>query len=193
MKKNMKKVGTFIISIAMLTIFAMPCLATDVCNSDLSNLKVISSTTNLLSKAESITALMSNKGLSYNQALQEYTAMTARSERLEERYITYDAGMGYIIEVGCQVKVACGSGHCNFVEVIKEWSDATGSGSYTWKKFYVTVTIEGATKDTLRFQTRGALEVAVDSSTTGGFEAAGFSVSSTTGGTTYYRKTISIN
>jgi len=149
--------------------------------------------TRVLDKAESIMALMSAKELSYADAADEYEALTARSERIEERMITYDAGAGCKIEVGCTVKVACGSGHCNFVEVLDSWSKAAASGTYTWDGYYATVTIEGTTKDTLRFQSRGAVEVAVSTSSSAGFEAAGFSVTNTVGNTVYLRKVVSIN
>lgn len=192
----MKKIIVTILSLIFAVTCSIPVFASDIrddMESSQGSWRVVDAGTRILDKSDSIIALMESENLSYNRAVQEYNELLASSQRLEERYITYDAGMGYLIEVGCQVKVACGSGHCNFVEVIKEWSEASGSGDYTWNAFYVTVTIEGNTSDTLRFQTRGTLEVAVESSMTTGFEAAGFSVSGTIGGTTYFRKTLSIN
>lgn len=192
----MKKIIATILSLSLVATCLLPAFAcTTPDDMDLSQIsgRIVSTSSKILDESETIAALMDNNTLSYDQAAQEYNELVARSQRYEERYITYDAGMNYLIEVGCQVLVSCGSGHCNFVEVIKEWSEATGSGSYTWNAFYVTVTIEGVRKDTLRFQTRGSLEVAVDTSMTSGFELAGFSVSGTVGGTTYYRKSISID
>jgi len=193
----MKKIFAFVFSFVL----AFSCLPSAFAAETTNDMEITSESlivvdygSRIMEKSESIVALMESEDLSYNQAVLEYNELIARSQRLEERYITYDAGMGYLIEVGCQVKVSCGSGHCNFEEVIKEWSEASGSGAYTWNAYYVTVTIEGGTKkDTLRFQTRGTLEVAVDASATGGFEGAGFSLSGTIGGTYYYRKVISID
>lgn len=79
------------------------------------------------------------------------------------------------------------------LEIVETWSEASGSGEYTWNSFYVTATVEGTLADSIYFQSRGTLEVAVDSSMSGGFEAAGFSISATVGTTTYFRKTISID
>lgn len=192
----MKKIISIVLSFVLASTCSLPAFATSLSNDievPQNSWRIVDAGAKVLNKDESVIALMESKNLSYNEALQEYDQQVARLQRLEERYITYDAGMGYLVEVGCQVKVACGSGHCNYMEVIKEWSEASGSGDYTWNAFYVTVTIEGDLDDTLRFQTRGTLEVAVESSMTTGFEAAGFSVSGTVGGTTYFRKTISVN
>lgn len=43
---------------------------------------------------------------------------------------------GYTIEVGCLVEIECGSGHCNFGDIIEKWSKAAGSGDYVWDDFY---------------------------------------------------------
>lgn len=195
----MKKYLSIILSLVITFTCSLSALASSTPNTgpiepSYSSMQIVRSSSKVLNESESILALMESYNISYEQAYQQYAELRSGFQRLEERHITYDAGMGYLIEVGCQVKVACGSGHCNFVEVIKEWSEASGSGSYTWNPFYVTVTIEGGIKkDTLRFQTRGALEVAIDSSMSAGFEAAGFSVSGTIGRTTYFRKVMSIN
>ena len=112
-------------------------------------------------------------------------------DRVEERYVHYNAGNGYTIEAGCLVRVQCGSGHCNFVEITEKWSKAIGSGSYTWDDFYTYANIEGTLKNTIRFKTRGNLEVATTESASAGFEAAGFTFGGSIGTTYHYRKTIS--
>lgn len=65
------------------------------------------------------------------EAVDKYNELRAGVDRVEERYVHYNAGNGYTIEAGCLVRVQCGSGHCNFVEITEKWSKAIGSGSYT--------------------------------------------------------------
>lgn len=178
--------------VIILSMSILPSFATENGADNLTEGKIVGNTVKILDKSESISVLMENKDLSYEQAAQEYSAMVARSERVEERYITYSAGMGYQIEIGCLVVVACGSGHCKFVEVLDDvWSEASGSGSYTWDAFYTYVTIEGSVGDSLRFRTRGVLVVETD--ITFGFEAAGFEILPSVGGTYYARKTMTID
>lgn len=86
--------------------------------------------------------------------------------------------------------------NCGYVEVIDKWSVASGDGRYEWKPFYIEATIfedPAARTDNIRFQSRGNLEVTVDGSASAGFEAAGFTLTGSLGGTMYYRKAISIN
>ena len=125
------------------------------------------------------------------EAVDKYNELRAGVDRVEERYVHYNAGNGYTIEAGCLVRIQCGSGHCNFVEITEKWSKAIGSGSYTWDDFYTYANIEGTLKDTIRFKTRGNLEVATTESASAGFEAAGFTFGGSIGTTYYYRKTIS--
>ncbi len=78
---------------------------------------------------EIFSALMYKCGVSPDEAMQIYDEVSTRgSERLEERYIIVDAGMGYQIEVGCLVEVQCMSRY-NCGGVIKTWSKTSESGT----------------------------------------------------------------
>ena len=101
--------------------------------------------------------------------------------------------MGYEIEVGCLIEIECGSGHCNFGDVIEKWSAATGSGDYTWDEFYVYVEVGPPFATSINFRARGNLEVTTTTSSSAGFEAAGFSVVGSVSTQYIYRKTVSID
>ena len=149
--------------------------------------------TNVLEGEEGIKRIAEIYNISYGEAEAKYNDLRAGVDRLEERYIQQDVGMGYIIEVGCLVQVQCGVGHCNYVVVNSTWSNVISSGNATWEQFYAYATIEGTLKDTLRFQARGNLVVTASQSLSSGFSAAGFTIGGSTGTTCYYRKTVSIN
>lgn len=193
MNKSFKHILSLCLSVIMIVTLTVPCFAVETYIGDSPTATVVSETTRVLDKNDAISALMLRSGLSYNEAVLEYSNTKRGLERYEERHITYNAGNGWYVEVGCLVKVQCGGGHCNFSEVVNTWSKAYGSGQHTWDAFYTYATIEGQYDDTLRFQTRGNLEVATNKSDCAGFAGAGFSYSHSSGSTMYYRKTISIN
>ena len=142
---------------------------------------------------EAISILMEKKGYSYADAQQVVEGVLTEGVSLGERWIKYDSGMGYTIEVGCLIEIECGSGHCNFGDVIEKWSKASGTGDYTWDEFYVYVEVGPPFATSINFRSRGNLEVTVATSSSAGFEAAGFSVVGSVSTSTIYRKTISID
>ncbi len=131
--------------------------------------------------------------VSYQEAEIIYDELRAGVDRLEERYVHCDVGAGYKIELGCLVRVQCGSGHCNYVSISKTWSKAIGDGVYSWDPFYVNATIVGSLKDGIHFQSRGNLEIAVNQSMGASVQGAGFSFTGTVGTTYHYRKTVSVD
>lgn len=192
MKKNFKKVCSVFLSLVIMFSMTISCFAVD--SSAQKAAPVISDeSVRDLSGNDAISALMQRCDLSYSEAAQKYGEMVARNITLQERHVTVPAGAGYQVEVGCLVNVHCGGGHCNFGEIEKTWSLATGSGNYTWTEAYSHATVIGQYAEGLHFQARGVIEVAVSTSTSSGLEAAGFSVSGTIGNTTYYRKTMDID
>jgi hypothetical protein len=156
-------------------------------------LVVLSSGTRNLEANDAVSLLVTKAGYSYDEAVQLCNHLEARGVSLGERWIVYDAGMGYSIEVGCLIEIECGSGHCNFGDVIEKWSNARGSGDYDWVPFYVYAEVGDPYDTSINFRSRGNLEVTVATSSSAGFEAAGFSVVGSVSTTTTYRKTISIN
>ena len=147
----------------------------------------------IVQKNEAISILMEKKDYSYNDALKAVEQASTRGVSYGERWIKYDAGMGYEIEVGCLIEIECGSGHCNFGDVIEKWSAATGSGDYTWDEFYVYVEVGPPFATSINFRARGNLEVTTTTSSSAGFEAAGFSVVGSVSTQYIYRKTVSID
>ena len=147
----------------------------------------------IVQKNEAISILMEKKDYSYNDALQVVEQASTRGVSYGERWIKYNAGMGYEIEVGCLIEIECGSGHCNFGDVIEKWSAATGSGDYTWDEFYVYVEVGPPFATSINFRARGNLEVTTTASSSAGFEAAGFSIVGGVSTQYIYRKTVSID
>lgn len=142
---------------------------------------------------EAISILMEKKDYSYADALHVIEQASARGVTLGERWIKYDAGMGYEIEVGCLIEIESGSGHFNFGDVIERWSAATGSGNYTWDEFYVYAEVGPPFDTSINFRAKGNLEVTSSTSSSVGFEAAGFSIVGSVTTQYIYRKTVSID
>lgn len=113
-----------------------------------------------------------------------------------EWYTQKNVGAGYKVEVGALVKMATGGGYSQFDTVMSTWSEAIGSGSYTWESFYKEAQILNAGQ--LLLSSRGNIVVAVDRSTSAGIKlgndliAAGFEISHEISKTTYYRQTVSV-
>lgn len=187
----MHKVFKRILSFLLATVLLLSIDTTTIAAEPTSQSNKITQHVNILEGEEGINTIAEIYNISYNEAVDKYNELRAGVDRVEERYVHYNAGNGYTIEAGCLVRVQCGSGHCNFVEITEKWSKAIGSGSYTWDDFYTYANIEGTLKNTIRFQTRGNLEVATTESASAGFEAAGFTFGGSIGTTYYYRKTIS--
>ncbi|MCL4365602.1 hypothetical protein M1437_00010 [Patescibacteria group bacterium] len=157
----------------------------------------------ILTKEEAIKRVSEIDGISLEDAKKKVSQADSQDKvtalsgyTYAEYYTTKKLGAGYEVEVGSVVRMATGGGYSNFDTIISSWSVASGSGSYTWNKFHVSNQILNAGQ--LLLNSRGALEVKVDTSTTAGAQAgsellgASFSVSSTVGTTTYYRKTETI-
>lgn len=112
-----------------------------------------------------------------------------------EYIIEYNYGLGTKVEAGALARIYSYGSFRNFQSVDRTWSEASGSGPYTWKCFYITPRIIDGYK--LELLTRGAVEVAVTGSVTisgnagvtvQGLVNIGFQASGTIGSTVYLRK-----
>lgn len=192
----MKKVLCIVLSLVMLLSMSVTAFAAnDVQQTPKKSatMDIVEQGYRIVQKNEAISILMEKKDYSYNDALKAVEKASTRGVSYGERWIKYDAGMGYEIEVGCLIEIECGSGHCNFGDVIEKWSAATGSGDYTWDEFYVYVEVGPPFATSINFRARGNLEVTTTTSSSAGFEAAGFSVVGSVSTQHIYRKTVSID
>lgn len=192
----MKKVLCIVLSLVMLLSMSVTAFAAnDVQQTPrkIATMDIVEQGYRIVQKNEAISILMEKKDYSYNDALKAVEQASTRGVSYGERWIKYDAGMGYEIEVGCLIEIECGSGHCNFGDVIEKWSAATGSGDYTWDEFYVYVEVGPPFATSINFRARGNLEVTTTTSSSAGFEAAGFSVVGSVSTQYIYRKTVSID
>lgn len=192
----MKKVLCIVLSLVMLLSMSVTAFAAnDVQQTPrkIATMDIVEQGYRIVQKNEAISILMEKKDYSYNDALKAVEQASTRGVSYGERWIKYDAGMGYEIEVGCLIEIECGSGHCNFGDVIEKWSAATGSGDYTWDEFYVYVEVGPPFATSINFRARGNLEVTTTTSSSAGFEAAGFSVVGSVSTQYFYRKTVSID
>ena len=192
----MKKVLCIVLSLVMLLSMSVTAFAAnDVQQTPrkIATMDIVEQGYRIVQKNEAISILMEKKDYSYNDALKAVEQAPTRGVSYGERWIKYDAGMGYEIEVGCLIEIECGSGHCNFGDVIEKWSAATGSGDYTWDEFYVYVEVGPPFATSINFRARGNLEVTTTTSSSAGFEAAGFSVVGSVSTQYIYRKTVSID
>lgn len=181
----------------MCLIVAIPAYATNDpqnVNSGSEGMDITSQGYRIVQNNEAVSLLMEKKGYSYADALQVVDDAVTRGVTLGERWIKYPAGMGYEIEVGCLIEVECGSGHCNFGDVIDTWSAASGSGDYTWDEFYVYAEVGPPFDTSINFRARGNLEVTTTTSSSAEFEFAGFiSIGGSVSTEHIYRKTVSID
>ena len=188
----MKKFISFVLALCL----ALSCSIVGLADSETpeSQLEIIDTGERVLTINEAAEVLIDKAGYSKSQAAEFYNeySVSRGYVHVVERWIKYDAGMGYIIEVGCIVEQECGSGHCNYGDVLETWSEASGSGDYTWNPFYARAEVGPPFDTSITFTSRGTLEVAVGASVTAGFEAAGFSLAGELSGTYYMRKTVSI-
>lgn len=192
----MKKVLCIVLSLVILLSMSVTAFAAnDVQQTPrkIATMDIVEQGYRIVQKNEAISILMEKKDYSYNDALKAVEQASTRGVSYGERWIKYDAGMGYEIEVGCLIEIECGSGHCNFGDVIEKWSAATGSGDYTWDEFYVYVEVGPPFATSINFRARGNLEVTTTTSSSAGFEAAGFSVVGSVSTQHIYRKTVSID
>lgn len=189
----MKKVLSIILSLVMLLSMSVTAFAANDVQQESATMDIVEQGYRIVQKNEAISILMEKKDYSYNDALKAVEQASTRGVSYGERWIKYDAGMGYEIEVGCLIEIECGSGHCNFGDVIEKWSAATGSGDYTWDEFYVYVEVGPPFATSINFRARGNLEVTTTTSSSAGFEAAGFSVVGSVSTQHIYRKTVSID
>ena len=192
----MKKVLCIVLSLVMLLSMSVTAFAAnDVQQTPrkIATMDIVEQGYRIVQKNEAISILMEKKDYSYNDAMKAVEQASTRGVSYGERWIKYDAGMGYEIEVGCLIEIECGSGHCNFGDVIEKWSAATGSGDYTWDEFYVYVEVGPPFATSINFRARGNLEVTTTTSSSAGFEAAGFSVVGSVSTQYIYRKTVSID
>ncbi len=100
-----------------------------------------------------------------------------------------EGGLGYRVEAGALVKIESSGSFRGLVGVEEVWTNASGSGDYTWSESYVSPV--NVTANGLTLKWRGVIEVAVEKSVSGGYSAAGFEMGGSVGSTTYARKTIS--
>ena len=189
----MKKVLCIVLSLVMLLSMSVTAFAVNDVQQESATMDIVEQGYRIVQKNEAISILMEKKDYSYNDALKAVEQASTRGVSYGERWIKYDAGMGYEIEVGCLIEIECGSGHCNFGDVIEKWSAATGSGDYTWDEFYVYVEVGPPFATSINFRARGNLEVTTTTSSSAGFEAAGFSVVGSVSTQHIYRKTVSID
>ena len=193
----MKKAISIILALLMICSLSATAFAADngvACGFDTAEeLPIATQGYRTLQLNEAVEDLMEKADYSYLDAQQLVDAYSTRGVTLGERWVKYDAGKGYTIEVGCLVEIECGSGHCNFGDIIEKWSKAAGSGDYVWDDFYTYAEVGPPYKTSIRFRTRGNLEVTVSASSSAGFEAAGFSLVGSVSTSRIYRKTISVD
>ena len=123
----MKKVLCIVLSLVMLLSMSVTAFAAnDVQQTPrkIATMDIVEQGYRIVQKNEAISILMEKKDYSYNDALKAVEQASTRGVSYGERWIKYDAGMGYEIEVGCLIEIECGSGHCNFGDVIEKWSAA---------------------------------------------------------------------
>lgn len=170
----------------------------------------VTNTATELTRNEFIEMLSQKKGITLSEAELEVEKITKdkikqfkkSSESISplslpegQMYYTYtstkDFGCGYTVEAGALVILYNQGSFREIIDVVEEWTGATGSGSYEWDEFYV---YSNHTSTSLDLLARGAIVVAVDHSTSGGVDfgsdllGVGFNVSHSIGQTYYYRK-----
>lgn len=187
-----KRMISLLLALVMCTAICIPTYAYD--EPVESALRVSESGSRALqSRSEMISILMDKAGYSYADAVQASIAYSPNSRTAQERWIKYYVNSSYEIEVGCLVWVESGGGHSNFGEIIDSWSAASGPGTYSWNEFYTRVEVTGTYNTSLRFRSRGALEVTYNRNVDTGIDISGLNLSASVGYIEYYRKTVSID
>ncbi|RCX13520.1 hypothetical protein DFR58_11760 [Anaerobacterium chartisolvens] len=119
--------------------------------------------------------------------------MASASTYYKEFIIENDYGAGFTVEAGCLLLITrYSSGHEYISSIIDDWTIPSGSGTYTWEEAYCISELQGSSK--VYLGARGVIEVAVNTSTSGGIQfknelvSVGFTVSTSIGSTYYCRK-----
>ena len=119
----MKKAISIILALLMICSLSATAFAADngvACGFDTAEeLPIATQGYRTLQLNEAVEVLMEKADYSYLDAQQLVDAYSTRGVTLGERWVKYDAGKGYTIEVGCLVEIECGSGHCNFGDIIE--------------------------------------------------------------------------
>lgn len=108
-----------------------------------------------------------------------------------EYIVVKDFQGGYQVEAGALARIYNSGSFRQITNIDREWTGATGSGSYEWSEFYKSATHNGRS---VTIQARGAVVIAVDSSISNSAEFGsellgfGYTVSIAIGTKTYYRK-----
>ena len=158
-----------------------------------------------LSAEEAAMFIATKEECSYTAALDEVKQNIARGTGYHEATIIKNFGKAsngvvyadWTVEVGAVFQTATGSGHSNFVgEPIHVWSQAVSSGEYTWEESYEPIAeIRGATNNSVYLMCRGVIVITRTVGIEGSIDInviedlLGFSVSTSTSGEQYYRKT----
>lgn len=106
---------------------------------------------------------------------------------------TKDIGAGRIVEIGCMVEIGVGQSSSWNRVYGEEYCEAVSSGNFTWSNLVTPKATMSTTKKYIDFVGRGVATVTTTSSTDAGLQAAGFSLSGSSGSTFYFRKTASVN
>ena len=108
---------------------------------------------------------------------------------------TYTFPGGYEIEIGGMWEVYNSGSFRQFERLVDKWTGATGSGNYTWNQFHISDTTSSYPTIKVSLAARGTITIAVNTSTTAGVNLGnqlsnvGFTISTSSGTTTYYRLT----
>lgn len=110
---------------------------------------------------------------------------------------TDDLGKTSNIELGCRVRVATGSGHSNFEEILSSWTGIVSSGIQEWNEFTHSAEIVGARKVSIDFYARGTIEVVITNATSSGFsvellESLGYSIETSSSKDWHIRKVVDL-
>lgn len=174
-------------------------------NTENSSVKV-ERTDRVLTYEEAVEVLMQKVNISREEAqemlepsndMQVYSDVVGNTS-YHEYTDTYTIADRYSVEIGGLWQTYNYGSFRQFNECVSCWTAATGSGSYTWEEIYVLDVTESYPTTAVSLSARGVIEVAVDSSTSGGIQLGseliglGFERSDTVGFTTYFRYTETI-
>lgn len=154
-----------------------------------------------MTEEEIISYLVTEKGHSLEDALNQVSMMFQRGISITTRTITVNAtddlGLNNLIELGCRVKEANSGGRSNFSEILDSWTGIVSSGIQSWNEFTHSAEIVGAKKVSIDYYARGTIDVAISDSVSQGFsiqvlESLGYSIERTVGTTYYVRKVVDL-
>ena len=164
---------------------------------------VVTEKSSILTRQEAIKLVSEKQGISIKEAEKQFansnknTFNILGSKPMYQTYAkTFNYPGGVQIELGGVWELYTNGSFRQLNCISSKWCKASGSGVYEWDCFHVTDATGKYPTTCVNLKSRGAIVIKVSKSQTStigvSLEGLGFSLSSTSGQTYYYRKTVDL-